>query len=104
VRIRVSGDFESLAHIREIGIQADGRLFRLGDIASVERGFADPPTPRMRVQGQDAIGIGIAMNKGGDVIRLGDSCTPKPGACSSSCRWESTCTSWPTSRRSSASR
>uniref|UniRef100_UPI0026237CC4 efflux RND transporter permease subunit n=1 Tax=Accumulibacter sp. TaxID=2053492 RepID=UPI0026237CC4 len=72
VRIRVSGDFESLAHIREIGIQAGGRLFRLGDIAKVERGFADPPTPRMRVQGQDAIGIGIAMNKGGDVIRLGD--------------------------------
>jgi multidrug efflux pump subunit AcrB len=72
VRIRVSGDFESVDSIREIGIQAGGRLFRLGDIATVERGFADPPTPRMRVQGQDAIGIGIAMNKGGDVIRLGD--------------------------------
>ncbi|KFB67109.1 efflux RND transporter permease subunit [Candidatus Accumulibacter vicinus] len=72
VRIRVSGDFKSLESIREIGIQADGRLFRLGDIATVERGFADPPTPRMRVQGQDAIGIAIAMNKGGDVIRLGD--------------------------------
>ena len=72
VRIRVSGDFESVASIREIGIQAGGRLFRLGDIATVERGFADPPSPRMRVQGQDAIGIGIAMNKGGDVIQLGD--------------------------------
>ena len=72
VRIRVSGDFESVENIREIGIQAAGRLFRLGDIASVERGFADPPTPRMRVQGHDAIGIGIAMNRGGDVIRLGE--------------------------------
>jgi hypothetical protein len=58
----------------------------------------------MRVQGQDAIGIAIAMNKGGDVIRLGDRCAPKPGACSSSCRWESTCTSSPTNRRSFASR
>ncbi len=72
VRIRVSGDFESPAQIREIGIEAGGRLFRLGDIAQVERGFADPPAPRMRVQGQDAIGIGIAMSKGGDVIRLGE--------------------------------
>ncbi len=72
VRIRVSGDFESVENIREIGIQAGGRLFRLGDIATVERGFADPPTPRMRVQGHDAIGIGIAMNRGGDVIRLGE--------------------------------
>jgi multidrug efflux pump subunit AcrB len=72
VRLRVSGDFRSVASIREIGIQADGRLFRLGDIATVHRGFAEPPAPRMRVLGQDAIGIAIAMNRGGDVIRLGD--------------------------------
>jgi multidrug efflux pump len=72
VRLRVSGDFRSVASIREIGIQADGRLFRLGDIATIHRGFAEPPAPRMRVQGQDAIGIAIAMNRGGDVIRLGD--------------------------------
>ena len=72
VRIRVSGDFASVESMREIGIQANGRLFRLGDIASVRRGFAEPPTPRMRVQGQDAIGIAVAMNKGGDVIRLGE--------------------------------
>ncbi|MCB1967420.1 MAG: efflux RND transporter permease subunit, partial [Candidatus Accumulibacter sp.] len=68
VRIRVSGDFESVESIREIGIEAAGRLFRLGDIAEVRRGLADPPTPRMRVQGEDAIGIAIAMNRGGDVI------------------------------------
>jgi multidrug efflux pump len=72
VRIRVSGDFSSLENIRAIGIQAGGRLFRLGDIATVKRGFAEPPAPRMRVQGQDAIGIAIAMNKGGDVIKLGE--------------------------------
>ncbi len=72
VRIRVSGDFASVNSIREIGIQANGRLFRLGDIATIRRGFADPPTPRMRVQGHEAIGIAIAMNKGGDVIQLGD--------------------------------
>jgi multidrug efflux pump len=72
VRIRVSGDFNSPENIREIGIQASGRLFRLGDIATVKRGFSEPPTPRMRVQGQDAIGVAIAMNRGGDVIRLGD--------------------------------
>ena len=72
VRIRVSGDFNSLENIREIGIQAGGRLFRLGDIATVKRGFSEPPQPRMRVQGQDAVGVAIAMNKGGDVIKLGD--------------------------------
>ncbi|MCP5247348.1 MAG: efflux RND transporter permease subunit [Candidatus Accumulibacter sp.] len=72
VRIRVSGDFDSVDSISELGIEAGGRLFRLGDIARVRRGFAEPPTPRMRVQGEDAIGIAIAMNKGGDVIELGE--------------------------------
>jgi len=72
VRIRVSGEFTSVDRIREIGIQAGGRAFRLGDIATVTRGFVDPPVPRMRVQGQDAIGVAIAMNRGGDVIRLGE--------------------------------
>ncbi len=41
--LRVSGDFESVESIREIGIQANGRLFRLGDIADVYRGYVDPP-------------------------------------------------------------
>jgi len=72
VRIRVSGDFASVDSIREIGIQAGSHAFRLGDIATVERGFVDPPVPRMRVQGEDAIGIAIAMDPGADVIKLGD--------------------------------
>jgi multidrug efflux pump len=71
VQIRVTGDFTSLDSVRNIGIRANGQLFRLGDIAKVSRGLVDPPTPRMRVQGEPAIGIAIAMNKGGDVMHLG---------------------------------
>jgi multidrug efflux pump len=72
VRIRISGDLDSLASVRELGVQADGRLFRLGDIATIRRGLADPSTPRMRVRGQPAVGIAVAMNKGADVIGLGE--------------------------------
>ena len=72
VRLRVSGEFDSLESVRAIGIQSGGKLFKLGDIAQVSRGFVDPPAPRMRVQGQPAVGIAIAMAKGGDVIALGD--------------------------------
>ena len=72
VRLRVSGEFDSLESVRAIGIQGGGKLFRLGDIAKVSRGFVDPPAPRMRVQGQPAVGIAIAMAKGGDVIALGE--------------------------------
>ncbi len=72
VRLRVTGPFDTVDKIRETDLAVGGRHFRLGDIAEVKRGFADPASPRMRVAGKDAIGIGVVMDKGGDVIRLGD--------------------------------
>ncbi len=71
VNVRISGAFTSLDSIREMGIRAGDRTFRLGDIASVRRGYADPPSMKMRFQGKEAIGIAVSMRKGGDVIRLG---------------------------------
>lgn len=41
-------------------ISKDGREARLGDIATVERGYYDPPSTLMRVNGKRAIGIGVA--------------------------------------------
>jgi len=73
VRLRVSGPFDTADTIREAQLVAGGRVFRLGDIATVTRAMADPPAPRMRENGRDAIGIGVVMAKGGDVINLGAS-------------------------------
>jgi len=72
VRLRVTGDLNSLESVRATLVQAGGKLFRLGDIATVTRGLVDPPTPRMHYQGQPAVGVAITMNKGGDVIKLGE--------------------------------
>jgi len=69
--MRVSGDLKSVEAVREIGIEANGRQFRLGDIAKVYRGYADPPTPRFRYMQQDAIGLSVSMAKGGDILELG---------------------------------
>jgi multidrug efflux pump subunit AcrB len=69
--LRVSGDFQSVEHIRDIGIRANGRNFRLGDIARVYRGYADPPAPRFRWKGQEAVGVALAMARGGNVQALG---------------------------------
>ena len=69
--LRLSSDFKSVESIREIGIQANGRLFRLGDIANVYRGFVDPPVLKFRYQGEEALGLAISMSKGGDIIALG---------------------------------
>ena len=71
IRLRVTGAFDSVAQVRNADLLANGRHFRLGDIAKVSRGLADPPSPRMHIGGQPAIGIGVIMDKGGNVIDLG---------------------------------
>jgi len=71
VHLRVSGRFDSVDAIREFPIRVAGRSFIIGDVAEVHRGFSDPPAPRMRFMGDDAIGIAVAMRKGGDIIGLG---------------------------------
>ncbi|HZH43845.1 MAG TPA: efflux RND transporter permease subunit [Lysobacter sp.] len=72
VQLRVTGEFESLADIRAFPIRVGDRTFRIGDVADVRRGFADPAAPRMRFMGQDAIGIAVSMKQGGDILRLGE--------------------------------
>jgi multidrug efflux pump len=72
VRLRVTGPYDTVARIEQTDLAANGRHFRLGDIARVSRGLADPPGPRMRVGGKDAVGIGVIMDKGGNVIKLGN--------------------------------
>jgi multidrug efflux pump len=72
VQLRVDGAFDSIAAIRAFPVRAGDRTVRLGDIATVKRGFADPAAPKMRFMGQDAIGLAVAMKDGGDIIGLGE--------------------------------
>ena len=72
VYLRVSGMFESIDNVRKIPVRAAGRTFRLGDIATVTRGFADPPDPMMFFNGKPAIGIALSMDKGGNILKLGE--------------------------------
>ena len=72
VQLRVSGRFDSVEQIRDFPIRVGDRSFRLGDVAEVSRGFADPAAPRMRFMGENAIGIAVSMRAGGDIIRLGE--------------------------------
>ncbi|HJT96063.1 MAG TPA: efflux RND transporter permease subunit, partial [Mycobacterium sp.] len=71
IQLNVSGDFDSVQSIRNIGIYANGHMFRLGDVATVKRGYVDPPQLRMFFNGQPAIGLAISMRTGGDVLHLG---------------------------------
>jgi len=71
IYLRPTGAYASLESIRDIAIRANNRVFRLGDIATVQRGYVDPPQQKMRFHGREALGIGVTMVKGGDVIELG---------------------------------
>ena len=69
--LRVSGAFRSEDDVANVNFAVGGRMLRLSDIARVRRGFADPPQPLFRVNGQPAIGLAIAMRDGGDILALG---------------------------------
>ncbi len=69
--VRVGGGLTTVEDVRNLPIQYAGRSFRVGDVATVYRGYEDPPAPRVRFNGEPAIGIAVSMDQGGDVIRLG---------------------------------
>ena len=69
--LRVSGAFRSEQDVLNVNFVVGGRMLRLSDIAQVRRGYADPPQPLFRVNGEPAIGLAIAMRDGGDILALG---------------------------------
>jgi multidrug efflux pump len=72
ILVRVSGAFRSEKDVLAVNFVAqNGRIIRLGDIARVTRGPADPAQPMFRVNGHHGIGLAIAMRTGGDVLALG---------------------------------
>ena len=63
VFVRVSGQFTNLDDIRNVPIAAGGRTIKLGDIATVKRGFQDPPVYTIRHNGQDVLMVGIVDDR-----------------------------------------
>jgi multidrug efflux pump len=71
IRIEVTGRYNTLDELRDIHFRVNNQDFRLGDVAHVYRGYADPPQDTTRFNGTDALLLGISMRDGGDVIALG---------------------------------
>jgi multidrug efflux pump subunit AcrB len=76
VQIRLTGELRSVDELRRLPVRAGGASYVLGDIATVSRGYVDPPREKMRAAvggaaGQEVIGLGISMARGGDIIELG---------------------------------
>jgi multidrug efflux pump subunit AcrB len=71
VPLRVTGALDGVKAVAETPVEANGRVFRLGDIASVTHGYVDPPSFEVRQKGKPAIAIGVVMAKGANILDLG---------------------------------
>jgi multidrug efflux pump len=71
INMRVTGAFSGVAAIAAVPVQAGGQVFRLGDIATVKRGYEDPPSFVVRQDGKPALGLGVSMQDGANIITLG---------------------------------
>ena len=71
VFVRPSGQFDDLDALGNTLLRINDRSFRLGDIATIKRGYDDPPSQQMRFMSKPVLGIGVTMQPGSDVIHLG---------------------------------
>ena len=80
VFVRPSGQFDDMNALADTLLHINGKSFRLGDIATIRRGYDDPPSQVMRFMGRPVLGIGVTMQPGGDVIQLGNALDRATGA------------------------
>ncbi|MEE4999736.1 efflux RND transporter permease subunit [Pseudomonas alliivorans] len=71
ISVRTSGQFASEKDLAAVNLRLNDRFYRLSDIADISRGYTDPPKPLFRYNGKPAIGLAIAMKKGGNIQAFG---------------------------------
>ncbi|MCV4287710.1 efflux RND transporter permease subunit [Pseudomonas capsici] len=71
ISVRTSGQFASEKDLAAVNLRLNDRFYRLSDIADITRGYTDPPKPLFRYNGKPAIGLSIAMQKGGNIQEFG---------------------------------
>jgi len=73
LQVRVTGAIRTAKELEDLQLRAGSTTFRLGDFAVVKREYQDPPQDKMRFNGKEVIGLGVSMEKGGNIIALGES-------------------------------
>jgi multidrug efflux pump subunit AcrB len=77
VSVRVSGQFASEASLRAVNLRVNNRFFPLTDVATITRGYTDPPATLFRVDGQPAIAVAIGMKSGANLLKFGEALKQK---------------------------
>lgn len=71
LQIQITGALRSTTDLENLQLRVGSTTFRLGDFAEIKRGYKDPPESKMHFNGKEVIGLGVSMEKGGDIIALG---------------------------------
>jgi multidrug efflux pump subunit AcrB len=71
ILVNVTGGFLTKQNLEAVNLFINDRFFHLTDIATVQEGYVDPPTKMFRVNGKQAIGLGVSMKSGGDNLAFG---------------------------------
>jgi multidrug efflux pump len=71
LQVRVTGALASVKDLENLELRANNTTFRLGDFATIKREYQDPPGDKMRFNGKEVIGLGVSMEKGGNIIEMG---------------------------------
>jgi multidrug efflux pump len=72
VALRVTGALDGAQAVAETPVESGGRTFRLGDIATISKGFEDPPRYLIRQDGKPALAVGVVMQKGANILTVGE--------------------------------
>jgi multidrug efflux pump subunit AcrB len=75
--IRVSGALNSVDDLKRINLYANGKFFRLADVATISKDYVDPPQPMFRFNDESAIGLAISMAPGGNNLVFGEAVAHK---------------------------
>jgi multidrug efflux pump len=71
ISVRVNGQFASEESLKAINLRVNDRFFPLTDVATITRGYTDPPTSLFRFKGEPAIGLTIGMKAGANLLEFG---------------------------------
>jgi len=74
IELEPTGSFESIDDLASTVIRSNGQggLIYLEDIASINRGYNDPPESLMRANGLPALGVAVSTKSTGNIVRHGE--------------------------------
>ncbi|OUX59592.1 MAG: ACR family transporter [Afipia sp. TMED4] len=72
ISVRVNGQFTSEASLKAVNLRINDRFFPLTDVATITRGYIDPPKTLFRYNGEPAIALAIGMKSGANLLHFGE--------------------------------